>query len=147
MIDPLLSQASENVVNRLMDNWPTTGIINMRKVKASYSPIRYGHRSKSQQQQTQLNETRLAELDEHENTFVVNGLTVDLKPQLKTAIVGRSNSGKSSLILALFRLIYLHDDSKIMIDGVDIRSVPLHRVSFISIGLSNKFLYIQTHIF
>ncbi|KAJ3094459.1 Multidrug resistance-associated protein 1 [Phlyctochytrium planicorne] len=55
---------------------------------------------------------------------VVKNLSLSIRPGEKIGIVGRTGSGKSTLISALFRLLELHE-GKIEIDGVDISRVGL----------------------
>lgn len=57
--------------------------------------------------------------------FVLRGLTCTFPGGLKTGIVGRTGSGKSTLIQTLFRII---DPTvgKINIDGLDISTIGLH---------------------
>lgn len=57
--------------------------------------------------------------------FVLRGLTCTFPGGLKTGIVGRTGSGKSTLIQTLFRII---DPTvgKIHIDGLDISTIGLH---------------------
>ena len=56
--------------------------------------------------------------------LVLDGLSLHVAPGSRTALVGRTGSGKSSTLLALFRLIEA-DGGQILIDGVDIAKVPL----------------------
>ncbi|XP_034949722.1 multidrug resistance-associated protein 1 isoform X2 [Chelonus insularis] len=57
--------------------------------------------------------------------LVLNGLTFSVNGGEKIGIVGRTGAGKSSLTLALFRIIEAAD-GKIFIDGVDISQLGLH---------------------
>merc|ERR1719489_112505 len=57
--------------------------------------------------------------------LVVKNVDVNIKPGEKVGIVGRTGAGKSSLTLALFRIIEAAEGS-IKIDGIDISQIGLH---------------------
>ena len=57
--------------------------------------------------------------------LVLRGLTCKFPGGLKTGIVGRTGSGKSTLIQTLFRIVE-PNVGKIVIDGIDISSIGLH---------------------
>jgi ABC-type multidrug transport system fused ATPase/permease subunit len=57
--------------------------------------------------------------------LVVKNITAKIEPSQKVGIVGRTGAGKSSLTLALFRMIE-PAEGKIVIDGVDISKIGLH---------------------
>ncbi|KAG1678463.1 Multidrug resistance-associated protein 1 [Nymphon striatum] len=59
--------------------------------------------------------------------LVLKGINVDVKSCEKVGIVGRTGAGKSSLTLALFRLIE-PASGKIVIDGVDVSNIGLHNL-------------------
>ncbi|KAJ4864914.1 ABC transporter domain-containing protein [Trichoderma breve] len=64
-----------------------------------------------------------ASYDENDGIKALDGVTLDLKPGYKTAIVGRTGSGKSSLLLALLRLL---DPSSgtLSIDSILLSTIP-----------------------
>ena len=57
--------------------------------------------------------------------FVLKGISLDIAPRSKCALVGRTGAGKSSLLSALFRLSE-PTSGNISIDGQDILSLGLH---------------------
>lgn len=57
--------------------------------------------------------------------LVVKNIKFDIQPGQKVGIVGRTGAGKSSLTLALFRIIEAAG-GEISIDGVDISKIGLH---------------------
>ncbi|XP_067948314.1 multidrug resistance-associated protein 1-like isoform X2 [Watersipora subatra] len=62
-----------------------------------------------------------------ELNLVLKELDLSIKPKEKVGIVGRTGAGKSSMTVALFRLIEAHAGS-ISIDGVNIESIGLHQL-------------------
>ena len=61
----------------------------------------------------------------HTLPLVLRGLTCTFPGEMKTGIVGRTGSGKSTLIQALFRIVELAAGQK-MTDGIDISVLGLH---------------------
>ncbi|XP_077218385.1 ABC transporter C family member 14-like [Tasmannia lanceolata] len=79
-------------------NWPTQGNVELNELKVRY----------------------------RSNTpLVLKGITLSIRGGEKIGIVGRTGSGKSTLIQALFRIVE-PSGGKIIIDGVDITRLGLH---------------------
>ncbi|KAI6224767.1 Mrp-4 [Aphelenchoides besseyi] len=84
--------------NRPPDDWPQKGAVEFQYYSTRYRPG----------------------LD-----LVVRGIQARIEPGQRCGIVGRTGAGKSSLTLALFRLIE-PVDGRILIDGLDISQIGLH---------------------
>ncbi|KAJ3066852.1 hypothetical protein HDU99_003715, partial [Rhizoclosmatium hyalinum] len=77
--------------------WPERGIIEFREVKMRYSK---------------------------ESPLVVKGVSFSIRDGEKVGIVGRTGSGKSSLLQALFRMVEIEEGS-IWVDGLDVGKIGL----------------------
>ncbi|KAK1282819.1 ABC transporter C family member 3 [Acorus calamus] len=84
--------------NKPDDNWPLCGEVQIHDLQVRYAP---------------------------HMPFVLRGLSCTFLGGMKTGIVGRTGSGKSTLIQTLFRII---DPTvgHITIDGIDISTIGLH---------------------
>ncbi|KAJ7449546.1 multidrug resistance-associated ABC transporter [Mycena latifolia] len=80
------------------ESWPSKGKIEFRNYSTRYRP----------------------ELD-----LVLNNISLTINPKEKLGVCGRTGAGKSSLLLALFRIIEAVDGA-IFIDSVDIKTLGLH---------------------
>ena len=56
---------------------------------------------------------------------VLKGIRVEIPAGCKVGVAGRTGSGKSTLVLALFRVVEADPGSRILIDGVDVSRVGL----------------------
>lgn len=91
-----------NLINendKLLKEWPNKGEIKMQNLCMRYRPGL---------------------------PLVLDNLSVEIKAGDKIGIVGRTGAGKSSIMLALFRMMEPEEGSKIYIDGVDIMQVGIH---------------------
>ncbi|CAN6889934.1 unnamed protein product [Brassica oleracea] len=88
----------ESKENLPPSNWPFHGNVHLEDLKVRYRP----------------------------NTpLVLKGITLDIKGGEKVGVVGRTGSGKSTLIKVLFRLVE-PSGGRIIIDGIDICNLGLH---------------------
>ncbi|XP_073119316.1 ABC transporter C family member 10-like [Henckelia pumila] len=84
--------------NRAPINWPTEGRVEIQDLKIRYRP---------------------------NSPLVLRGINCIFEGGHKVGIVGRTGSGKTTLISALFRLVE-PAGGKILVDGVDILGIGLH---------------------
>lgn len=78
-------------------DWPSEGKINFEAVFMQYAP---------------------------EEPFVLKNLSLTINPGEKIGVVGRTGAGKSSIIIALFRLAVL--EGNISIDNINIKKISLN---------------------
>lgn len=84
--------------NKPRESWPEVGQIEMSNVTMSYQP---------------------------DLPAVLKGINLSINPGEKIGICGRTGAGKSSIMVALYRMSEL-TDGKMLIDGVDISQIGLH---------------------
>jgi len=60
--------------------------------------------------------------------YVLKDVSFCIRAGESVGCVGRTGAGKSSLIQTLFRLVEIEPESKILIDGTDIRKVGLSKL-------------------
>ncbi|KAF5018518.1 hypothetical protein F66182_9497 [Fusarium sp. NRRL 66182] len=82
------------------ENWPRSGEIEFRNVTIRYDP---------------------------EGPDILTDVNLKFKAGERVAVVGRTGSGKSTLVLSLLRFTHVVS-GEIMYDGVDITKVPRHRL-------------------
>jgi ATP-binding cassette, subfamily C (CFTR/MRP), member 1 len=78
--------------------WPSSGALTLKKVSLCYRPGL---------------------------PKVLNGVNLVIPGGIKVGVCGRTGAGKSSLMLALFRIVEPEDGSVIEIDGVNILNIAL----------------------
>lgn len=101
--EPDMTEPTEAV---LSEDWPSSGAVQFKKVTMKYR----------------------ANLEP-----VLNSININIKAGERIGIIGRTGAGKSSIMVALFRIVGL-SEGEILIDDVNIGSVPLKRLrSHISI--------------
>jgi len=105
------------VAAEMPPNWPDRGAIEVTKLAMRYRP---------------------------EMPLVLKGVSFVINPGEKVGLVGRTGSGKSSLFLALFRMVEA-EEGAILIDGVDIRTLGVrHLRAKMSIIPQDPFMFSGT---
>jgi ABC-type multidrug transport system fused ATPase/permease subunit len=94
--DEVPLEEEEGDFEEVPKNWPAVGNIEARDIKMRY----------------------------RDGPLVLNGISFDIKGSERVGIAGRTGSGKSSLLVALFRMEKL-EEGHLYIDGVDISKVSL----------------------
>lgn len=92
-------ELTKPLLAKVTENWPKVGKIEFKNVYLRYEPV---------------------------GQTVLKNLNILIEPQEKVGIVGRTGSGKSSFVNALFRLGYL--EGEIHIDNVPISTLHLHKL-------------------
>ncbi|KAJ7759637.1 P-loop containing nucleoside triphosphate hydrolase protein [Mycena metata] len=112
----LPAEEEENMIKVDYSDWPSTGSLTFSDFSMKYR---------------------------EDLPLALKNLSFGLQGGLKIGICGRTGSGKSSTVLALFRGIDQHlITGKILIDGVDISTVPVHHVrESMSIVTQDPFLW------
>ncbi|TIC95348.1 ABC transporter C family member 8 [Colletotrichum higginsianum] len=104
--DDRLTRHDRALETDLKSGWPDRGVIEICDVSASYDATGPGEDGKTAA------------------TRALDGISISIRPGEKIGVVGRTGSGKSSLLLALLRLLPLSSGT-ISIDGRPIDSLPL----------------------
>lgn len=99
-INQLPQEADTEIEGATPPKWPEHGEIEFKNLKMRYRPGL---------------------------PLVLKGVSLNVKGGEKVGIVGRTGSGKSSLMIALLRMVELHS-GQIYVDGVDLRSLGLDDV-------------------
>ncbi|KAK2757241.1 hypothetical protein FQN54_004755 [Arachnomyces sp. PD_36] len=94
--------------------WPLNGAIEFSSVSASYGA----------------------------SDYVLKNISLSIQPGEKVGICGRTGSGKTSLMLSIFRMIELNSGT-ITIDGVDIATIPRQDIRSRLNGVSQDSVFIK----
>jgi len=114
-------EALPNEVTPPPENWPLSGRIEFKNVSASYKSV-FTHLVPTR---IYINTLlyRTADIDNK----ALDNLTFSVRGGEKFGICGRSGSGKSSFILALFRMIEISSGT-MLIDGIDLSTIPRQEI-------------------
>lgn len=96
-IDNVPQEFTKDPIDNIPEDWPSNGNIVATNVKLRY----------------------------RDGPLVLKGLNFNVDAGDKVGIAGRTGSGKSSMMVALFRVEELVEGS-VVVDGLDISRVPLH---------------------
>ncbi|KAL2826233.1 P-loop containing nucleoside triphosphate hydrolase protein [Aspergillus cavernicola] len=94
--------------------WPSQGAMEFRNVSASYGS----------------------------SDLVLKDVSLSIRPGEKVGICGRTGSGKTSLMLSIFRMVELNAGT-ITIDGLDIATIPRQEIRSRLNGVSQETVFIK----
>ncbi|XP_049513744.1 ATP-binding cassette sub-family C member 2-like isoform X2 [Dermacentor silvarum] len=100
-LPPTWGEEQRAAVDKILLSWPSEGKVEFQSYSASYRPGLLPN--------------------------VLNGVTLVVNPKEKVGVVGRTGAGKSSLVLALLRMLRA-SEGRILIDSVDVAGVPLRKL-------------------
>ncbi|XP_065303397.2 ATP-binding cassette sub-family C member 2-like [Dermacentor albipictus] len=100
-VSSTLTEEAKAAVDDKLSSWPSEGRVEFQNYSASYRPGILPN--------------------------VLTNVTFAVNPSEKIGVVGRTGAGKSSLVLALLRMLRA-SEGRIMIDNVDIAGVPLRKL-------------------
>ncbi|KAK0120207.1 hypothetical protein ONS95_011613 [Cadophora gregata] len=83
------------------ENWPSRGEIQIKNLTAAYTTS---------------------------GSPILKDINLHIAAGEKIGICGRSGSGKSSLLMTLFRMLEIQPESSIIVDGIDISTIPRQTV-------------------
>lgn len=95
---PKQAERAVSVKSAVDQDWLTHGSISFNHANARYKP---------------------------ELPLAMQDVTLNIKPGQKVGICGRTGSGKSTMLGVLWRLIEIEEAGAILVDGADIRDIPL----------------------
>ena len=131
--------------------WPKHGNIEVRNLSMRYKA---GSHCKDKKQKRKKEPEKCKTLSEkldgkknniNINPMILKNLNFTVNSSEKIGIVGRTGSGKSSLMVALFQIEDCEEGSEIIIDGIDIRCVPLEILrGRLGIILQESFMFSET---
>lgn len=97
-------------------SWPASGAVEFKNFSASYNT----------------------------SSLALKGINLSIAAGTKVGVVGRTGSGKSSLLLSMLRLIEAREEGTLQIDGLDICSLPRNIVRSRIITVPQDPMLIQT---
>ncbi|KAF7919657.1 hypothetical protein EAE99_008509 [Botrytis elliptica] len=105
------------------ENWPQHGGVEFKDVCATYKSVNSSFLTSANDE----SHIKLIYASSENRNPVLKHVNLSIKPGEKIGICGKSGSGKSSLILTLFRMLDLSHGS-IFIDNIDITRLPREQI-------------------
>jgi ABC-type multidrug transport system fused ATPase/permease subunit len=94
------SEDNPGLTQRPLSAWPAQGAVEFTNLSAYYK----------------------------KSVLALDGINIAIAPGTKVGVVGRTGSGKSSLLLSLLRLIELQGQGTVHVDGLDLCDLPRNAV-------------------